>query len=290
VSSTPRIGGSKFNSRTETDLEMPDLLYEKRDHVALITLNRPEKRNAFSPESLVRLAEAWVDFRDDDALRVAILTGSGDTAFCAGGDLGRLMPLFTGAREPEDEWDHRLMDDVGRIMSTALLRPFELYKPIIAAVNGFALAGGSEILQSTDIRIASSKSSFGLSEAQRGLVPGGGSMVRLARQIPYCKAMEILMTGDRISAEEAHRIGFVNEVVAPEDLMPRAFEFADRLAKNAPLALRAIKEAVIRTSGLPLDEAYRIEHELSAIVTRSEDAREGPRAFMEKREPVFSGK
>ena len=268
---------------------MPDLLYEKRDGVAILTFNRPEKRNALSPELLVRLADAWVDFRDDDAMRVAILTGAGDVAFCAGGDLGRLIPLFTGAREAEDDWDRRLMDGVGDIMSTALLRPFELYKPIIAAVNGFALAGGSEILQSTDIRVASTTSSFGLSEAQRGIVPGGGSMVRLARQIPYCKAMEILLTGDRISAQEAHRIGFVNEIVPPEQVMPRALEFADRLARNAPLALKAIKETVIRTSGLELDDAYQVEHELSGPVSRSKDAREGPRAFMEKREPVFTG-
>ncbi|MAG29374.1 MAG: enoyl-CoA hydratase [Deltaproteobacteria bacterium] len=268
---------------------MPDLLYEKRDGIAILTLNRPERRNAFSPETMVRLAEAWVDFRDDDDLRVAILTGAGDKAFCAGGDLGRLLPLFTGARQPEDDWDHRLMNDLGNLMATALLRPFELYKPIIAAVNGFALAGGSEILQSTDIRIASSNAQFGLSEAQRGLVPGGGSMVRLPRQIPYCKAMEILMTGDYLSAEEAHRIGFVNYVVEPEELMPRAFEFAERLVKNAPLALQAIKETVIRTSGIPLEEAYVIEHELSGRVTRSKDAREGPKAFMEKREPIFIG-
>ncbi len=268
---------------------MPDLLYEKRDAVAILTFNRPERRNALSPELMVRLAEAWKDFRDDDRLRVAILTGAGDEAFCAGGDLARLMPLFTGARQPEDEWDRRLMADVGEIMSTALLRPFELYKPIVAAVNGYALAGGSEILQSTDIRLASSRASFGLSEAQRGLVPGGGSMVRLPRQVPYCKAMEILLLGERIPALEAHRIGFVNEVVAPEELMPRALAIADRLAKNAPLALRAIKETVIRTSGLPLDDAYRVEHELSAGVMRSRDAREGPLAFMEKREPVFTG-
>jgi enoyl-CoA hydratase/carnithine racemase len=274
---------------SEARHSMPDLLYEKRDAVAVITLNRPEKRNAFSPEMLVRLADAWVDFRDDDALRVAVLTGAGDDAFCAGGDLGRLMPLFTGARVPEDDWDHRLMSDVARIMSTALLRPFELYKPIVAAINGFALAGGSEILQSTDIRVASSQSTFGLSEAQRGLVPGGGSMVRLPRQIPHCKAMEILLTGDWISAREAYRIGLVNEVVAPEEVLPRAFEFAQRLAKNAPIALRTIKEAVLRTSGLPLEDAYRIEFELSAVVTGSKDAREGPKAFMEKREPVFTG-
>jgi enoyl-CoA hydratase len=268
---------------------MSDLLYEKRDGIAILTFNRPERRNALSPELLVRLAEAWRDFRDDDDLRVAILTGAGDEAFCAGGDLGRLMPLFTGARQAEDDWDHRLMADVGDIMATALLRPFELYKPIVAAINGYALAGGTEILQSTDIRIASSKASFGLSEAQRGLVPGGGSMVRLPRQIPYCKAMEILLLGDRIPAAEAHRIGFVNEIVAPENLLARAMEIAQRLVRNAPLALRAIKETVIRTNGMALEDAYRVEHELSAPVMRSRDAREGPQAFMEKREPVFTG-
>jgi enoyl-CoA hydratase len=269
---------------------MTDLLYEKRNHVAILTFNRPERRNALSPETMVRLADAWKDFRDDDDLRVAILTGAGDQAFCAGGDLARLMPLFTGARQPEDDWDRRLMSEAGEIMSTALLRPFELYKPIVAAINGYALAGGSEILQSTDIRIASTNASFGLSEAQRGLVPGGGSMVRLPRQIPYCKAMEILLMGDRISAAEAHRIGFINEVVEPEALMPRALEVADRLARNAPLALRAIKEAVIRTSGLALDEAYTIEHQLSAKVMTSQDAREGPKAFIEKREPVWKAR
>lgn len=165
---------------------MPDLFYEKRDGIAILTLNRPEQRNAFSPETIIRLASAWTDFRDDDSLRVAILTGAGDTAFCAGGDLARLMPLFTGAREPQDEWDRRLMEDVANLMSTALLRPFEPYKPIIAAINGYAVAGGAEILQSTDIRIASEESSFGLSEAQRGLVPGGDSHERSASRRGLC--------------------------------------------------------------------------------------------------------
>ena len=269
---------------------MSDLIYEKRDGVAIVRFNRPDRRNALSPQLMVLLADAWKDFRADDSLRVAILTGEGDKAFCAGGDLNLLMPLFTGARQPEDEWDRRLMENVGDTMATALLRPFELYKPIVAAINGFALAGGSEILQSTDIRVASSNASFGLSEVQRGLVPGGGSMVRLPRQIPYCKAMEILLLGDRMSAEEAHRIGFVNEVVEPERLMPRALEIAERLAKNAPLALRKIKEAVIRTNGMPLEQAYEIEHECAAVVMTSQDAREGPKAFMEKREPVFTGR
>ena len=269
---------------------MPDLLYEKRDGIATITLNRPERRNAFSPESIIRLAEAWIDYREDDSLRVAILTGAGDQAFCAGGDLGTLLPLFTGAKQPEEEWGRRLMADLAHYMSTALLRPFELYKPIIAAINGFALAGGSELLQATDIRIASTRASFGLTETQRGLVPGAGSMVRLPRQIPYCKAMEILMTGDAISAEEALRIGFVNEVVSPEELMPRALAFAERLKRNGPVAVAAVKEAVLRTSGMPLEEAFGIESEISARVTSTADAREGPRAFMEKREPVFTGR
>ena len=268
---------------------MPDLLYEKRDGIAILTLNRPEQRNAFSPQTMVLLARAWKDFREDDAMRVAILTGAGDTAFCAGGDLKLLLPMFTGARQPETEWDHELMSNLGDVMATALLRPFELYKPIIAAVNGYAMAGGSEILQSTDIRIASRTASFGLTEVKRGLVPGGGSMVRLQRQIPYAKAMELLMTGDNMSAEEAHRVGFINEVVEPEALMPRALEIAAKIAKNAPLAVQAIKETAIRTNGIPLEEAFKIEHECSAKVMTSSDAREGPRAFAEKREPVFKG-
>jgi enoyl-CoA hydratase len=273
---------------------MPDLLYEKlsgrHEGIAILTFNRPERRNAFTPELMVRLAEAWVDFRDDDSLRVAILTGAGQQAFSAGGDLGRLLPLLTGAREPDDDWDVRFMTDPGRFMGTALLRPFELYKPIIAAINGFALAGGTEILQATDIRVASTDASFGLTEVQRGLVPGGGSMVRLPRQMPWCKAMEVLLTGDRISAQDALAAGFVNEVVAPERVLPRALEFAERIVKNAPLAVRAIKETAIRTSGIPLEDAFRIENLLSAPVSRSQDAREGPRAFMEKREPVYTGK
>ena len=200
---------------------MPDLLFEKRDGIAYLTFNRPERRNAISPQMMLQLADAWLEFRDDPALRVAILTGAGSEAFCVGGDLALLMPLFTGARKPADEWDERLLANLNRV-PIALLKPFELYKPIIAAVNGYALAGGCEILSATDLRIASRTASFGLSEAQRGLVPGGGSMVRLARQVPHCKAMEILLLGDRMPAAEAHRIGLVNEVVEPDRVMPRA--------------------------------------------------------------------
>ena len=268
---------------------MSDLLVERRaDGVVVLTMNRPARHNAISPQMMMQLADAWLEFRDDPTLRVAILTGAGTQAFCVGGDLELLMPLFTGARQPADEWDRRLLSGLDRV-PIALLKPFELYKPIVAAVNGMALAGGCEILQATDLRVASQSARFGLSEARRGLVPGGGSMVRLARQIPHCKAMEMLLLGDPLPAQEAWRIGLVNEVVAPEQVLPRALELAARLARNGPLALRKIKEAVLRSSGLPLEQAYQIENECSAVVMRSQDAREGPRAFMEKREPVFRG-
>jgi enoyl-CoA hydratase len=268
---------------------VPDLIYEKRDGIAFITMNRPERRNAISPEMMVRLGEAWIDVRDDPQVRVAILTGAGAEAFCVGGDLSLLIPLFTGARAPEGEWDERLMQNLGFTM-TSLLKGFELYKPIVAAVNGVATAGGCEILQATDIRVASRTARFGLAEAKRGLVPGGGSMVRLARQIPYCKAMEILLTGELMSADEAHRIGLVNEVVEPSRVLPRAEEIARGLAECGPFALRKIKEAVLRTSGIPLNDAFAIENEISAEVMASEDAREGPRAFLEKRPPNYKGR
>jgi len=267
---------------------MSDLLFEKRDHIAYLTLNRPERRNSYSCEMMVRLAEAWREIRDDKDMRVVLLTGTGTEAFCTGGDLKYFVPFLTGSRQPRTEYEHRIVDDMGLIL-IALLRPFEFYKPIVAAVNGDAIAGGMELLQATDIRIASEHARFGLAEARRGLVPGGGSMTRLARQIGYAKAMEILLTGDEMSAREAYRIGFVNEVVAAEELLPRAEEFALRLAKNGPFAIKKIKECVLRTSGLTIDEAFVIEDAISAEVMVSRDAVEGPRAFVEKREPNFVG-
>lgn len=238
---------------------------------------------------LVRLRDAWRDFRDDDECRVAILTGAGEKAFCAGADLQLLIPLFTGARKAENEWDEALLADP-QALNVGLLRDFELYKPVIAAVNGFALAGGTEILQATDIRIACPEARFGLSEAKRGIIPAGGSLVRLQRQIPFAKAMEVLLTGDDMDATEAHRIGLVNEIVPQAELLERAEAVAQRVAENGPLAVRKIKEALLRTNGLPFAEAFVVESECARDVMRSQDAVEGPRAFMEKRKPVFTGR
>jgi enoyl-CoA hydratase len=267
----------------------PHVLYEKTGHIARITLNRPEVHNAFSPESIVRLADIWRDFNEDDDLRVALVTGAGDRAFSSGADLGRLIPLYTRARPPEDEWDRRLLDDPATI-SVAFLRRYTVYKPIVAAINGFCLAGGTELMLATDIRIAAEHATFALTEAKRGLVPGAGSMARLPRQVPYCKAAEILLVGDHITAQEALRIGLVNYVVPAPELMPKAEEFAQKLAENGPLAVRKIKEVMVRGSGLPLADAFAIEDEVSRVVFASEDAREGPRAFIEKRKPQFKGR
>lgn len=267
----------------------PHLLYEKREGIATLTLNRPEKRNALSPEMIVRLAEAWADVRDDPSVSVALLTGAGEGTFCAGADLGLLIPLFTKARAPEDDWDRALLAD-RRSMDAALLRGFELYKPVVVGVNGHALAGGTEILLGTDFRIASSEATFGTTEVRRGIIPAGGSLVRLARQIPYTAAMEIILGGEPISAEAALRYGLVSRVVPPGEVLAVATDTARRVAKGAPIALRKAKEAVVRTSGLPLDEAYRIENLCAREVLVTEDAREGPRAFLERREPRWQGR
>jgi enoyl-CoA hydratase len=251
-------------------------------------MNRPAKKNALSPEMLVRLAEAWYEFRDTDELRVAILTGAGDEDFCAGGDLELTMPLVTGARQPQDDWDQRLLGNMQMFLD-AILRGFELYKPVIAAVNGRALGGGTELTNAVDLRVAAEHASFGTPEVKVGLLPGGGSLTRLPRQIPYAKAMEMLLIGDSFTAREALEMGLLNYVVPKEQLMTKVLDMARRLSENGPLAVQKVKEGVLRSSGLPLTEAYQVENEVSAAVMTSRDAREGPRAFKEKRKPNFTG-
>ena len=213
---------------------MPALIFEKRDHVAYLTLNRPEVHNSLNPEMLVSLAAAWKEIESDDAVRATIVTGAGKVAFSAGADLGKLIPLFTGARKPEDEWDSKLLAD-RKIGDIALLRGYDMDKPVISAVNGFCIAGGMEFIQGTDLRVASENASFGLQEVKWAIIPAAGSLARLQRQIPYCKAMEILLTGNRIDAQEAWRLGLVNYVVPQEKLIAKAEELAATIAQNGPL-------------------------------------------------------
>lgn len=264
------------------------VLYEKDGRVATITLNRPAARNALTPEMLCRLADAFIDFRNDDGLRVAILTGAGDLAFCAGGDLARTLPLMTGARPAEDDWDRRVLEEPG-VMAASSLRGFALDKPVIAAVNGACLAAGFEILLGTDIRIAADHASFGLPEVQRALIPFAGSLARLPRQIAQAHAMEILLTGRPVSAERALQIGLVNQILPAAEVMPRALELARQIAGNGPLAVQRVKHTVFAASGQPLAAGFAMEDESKRIVLASLDAREGPLAFMEKRAPRFTG-
>jgi enoyl-CoA hydratase len=252
--------------------------YDKEGNIATITMNRPEAMNCLNQADMEELGRVWLDFRDDDQIWVAILTGAGNAAFSAGADLAELIPKLNSGEVP--------------ILPAmpAFLKNVACYKPIIAAVNGFCLAGGTEILQATDIRIAVEEATFGLPEVKLGLFPVAGSTIRLPRQIPYCRAMEILLLGDSISAKEALEMGLVNRVVPKEDLMHTALEIARRLCRNGPLAVRAIKESVLRGYDIPQEQGYFLEAFLASRVFGTKDAGEGPKAFLEKRAPVFEGK
>lgn len=261
----------------------PNLLFDKQGHVVVLTMNRPAARNAFDMEMLCRLWDAWQAVDGDPEVRVAILTGAGGH-FSSGSDL----KLNFGKAEPT-EWHLRLKDDPD-LHWKALLRHYKLKKPLIAAVEGTAVAGGTEILQATDIRIAGKSAKLGVAEARWALFPLGGSTVRLRRQIPYTVAMDLLLTGRHITADEARDIGLVGRVVPDGEALPEALKVAEQIAANGPLAVQAIKRSVIETEGLPEAEALARELEIGWPILKTEDAKEGPRAFAEKRKPNFQGK
>ncbi len=267
---------------------MSVLLYEKRGHAAWLTLNRPEHNNLLNGELFVALADAWDEVRRDDDIRVAVLTASGERDFCCGGDLAEVIPLWTGAREPDPELERRLLADP-MIVDKVMLKAEPLYKPVVAAINGRALGGGTELIQATDIRIAAEQAQFALPEPHSGIVPGAGSMVRLARQLPYAHAMKILLGGEPIDAQQAREMGLVSEVVPREKLLERAEAVAANICAQAPLALQAIKRTVLETHTKDWSDAFNFEMEQAASVMMTHDAREGPRAFREKRSPDFRG-
>ena len=264
----------------------PAVIVEKDGPILIVTLNRPEKKNAVNCEVMCRAFDAWRELDRDDALRVAILTGRGDT-FCAGMDLSEISILSSG--KPNSPWMERALAEPQLIMG-AWLKTQRPAKPVILAVEGHALAGGTEILQGTDIRVAGESARFGVTEVQRGLFPMAGSTVRLRRQIPYAVAAEMLLVGEPISAQRAFELGLVNQVVPDGQALARAREIATRIAANGPLAVKAILEVLRRTETLPEEEAFRLETQLGMQVMTSKDAAEGPRAFLEKRAPVFEGK
>ena len=267
----------------------PALLYEKDGHIAVLTMNRPEARNAVNPEMLCRLADAWEDVNNDPNIRVAILTGAGEQAFCAGADLDKLVRMMQGMIPPENEYDERIKNDVG-IIYKGFMRSLDVFKPIVAAVKGFCVAGGLEILNCCDIRVAAEDAQFGLAEVKWSLFPMGGSTVRIPRQIPWPIAMELMLTGERISAQEAHRVCLINKVVPAAQVMTEARRYAEILAANGPLAVQAVKRSALAGLGVPTAKALEQELEIGIPVSLSEDAREGPKAFKEKRPPNFKGR
>ena len=253
----------------------PTLLYEKKDHAATITLNRAESLNSLTPGMLSGLEAIFADLNTDPDIWVAVLTGAGERAFCAGADLKESIPRLTeGEMLGFDDPTKRQLSDT--------------FKPVIAAVNGYCIAGGLELMLGTDLRIASESATFGLGEVCWGVIPAGGSHIRLPRQVPWAIAMELLLTGKTIDARRACDVGLVNRVVPAAELMPAAMELAQTICKNGPLAVRTAKEIAVRS--LNLEQGFVLERAMGARVFASEDAKEGPRAFMEKRPPKFTGR
>lgn len=249
------------------------------DKVALITINRPERRNALDEEHYVALSEAWTRVRDDAGIRAAVVTGAGDRAFCAGSDIKSRLPNPAPLSEM---W----LTQKDLIVNRGL----EIWKPVISAVNGACIGGGMCMLLATDIRIATPGAIFALAEVKRGLVPGNGATQRILSQLPYPIAMELMLTGDPIDAETAVRWGLINRIVPPEKLMESAFEVAHRICANAPLAVQAAKELAIRARDVDLLTGLRMELVMNRMLWESEDLREGVAAFAEKRPPKFQGR
>jgi enoyl-CoA hydratase/carnithine racemase len=256
---------------------MPNILYDKKGHVVYMTINRPDAMNAFDFATIREFSEANIKFRDDDDAWVAILTGAGDKAFSAGFDLKELIPGQERLPSPGSG-------------PPLIQRGLNVWKPFIAAINGFAMGGGLELALACDIRVAAKGVKLSVPEVRWNLIPGWGGTQRLPRMIPRALAAEMLLTGASIDADEAYRIGLVNKVVPPAELMPTAEAYAERIAQNGPLAVRAAKEAMIRGTSMTLDKGMKLELKLVDGLLGTEDAKEGPKAFAEKRKPVFKGK
>ena len=264
---------------------MPKVLYDKRGHVAYVTLNRPEVLNAMDLATHEELGSVWDDFEADDDMWVGVLTGAGGRAFSVGQDLKELAARnANGTAEPSS------FGSRGKPGWPRLTERFSLAKPIVARVNGYALGGGFELALACDIIVAADHATFGLPEARLGLIPGAGGVFRLARQVPYRTAMGMLMTGRRLEAAQALACGLVNEVVPAEALDERVDAWVADLLESAPLSVRAIKEAARLSVDMPLEQAFTARYAWEERRMRSADAIEGPRAFAEKRRPRWQGR
>jgi enoyl-CoA hydratase/carnithine racemase len=252
--------------------------YKKEGRIAIFTINRPEAMNALNMATMAELRDAMTEFRDDDELWVGIVTGAGEKAFCGGADIKDTLPFMK--EHSRDQW----------AMPDSIMRGLELWKPLVAAINGMALGGGLELALACDIRIAAENARLGTPEVTLGLIPGWGGTQRLPRAVPWCKAAELLLMGKLIDTQEAYRIGLVNQVVPQAEVMTTAKEWAQAICKAAPLAVRAAKEAMLRGSAMTIEEGLRLENALVASVMATEDFTEGTTAFVEKRKPDYKAK
>ncbi|MBI2528805.1 MAG: enoyl-CoA hydratase/isomerase family protein [Candidatus Rokubacteria bacterium] len=265
---------------------MPNtVLYEKRGALAYVTLNRPEVHNCIDPETSGALLAVWDEVKRDRDVRAAILTGAGDKAFCSGADLKTLIPYIRDTSEEENR--RRAFQGPGW---AGISGGYEIYTPIIAAINGYCIAGGHELAEFCDIRIAAEHATFGHQEIKWGLMPGDGGCSRLQRIVGLGRAMEIILTGKIYDAQEAYRIGFVNHVVPLARLRDRATEIAQQIAGNGPLATRAAKQAVLHGIGRPLRDGIAFETDTFSYLCRSEDWLAGHRAFLTRSTAVFRGR
>lgn len=249
------------------------------DGICTIVINRPERLNAMDAEHYALLSQAWCRVRDDPAIRVAMVTGAGEKSFSTGADI---KSFLTGPTPYSEMWLTQ--------RDQLLNRGLEVWKPVIAAVNGYCLGGGMTLLLATDIRVASENATFSLAEVKRGVIPGNGGTQRALRQLPHAIAMEMLLTGDAIDAATAAHWGLVNRVVPRDQLMSTALDYARRIAANAPLAVQAAKELALRSRDVDIATGLRIEQVMNRVLMATEDAKEGPAAFAEKRPAVFKGK
>lgn len=262
---------------------------ERTGRTLVVRINRPEALNALDVDSMIALNSAMREFRDDSTLSVAVLTGCGERAFCTGADLKRTLPAEAGFAESYFQpYDDSVQ--AGHYVRAITLSELDITKPLIAALNGHALGGGAEIALDCDIRIASTTATFGLPEARWASVPAVGGVSKLLRAVPQSVAMQMLLTGDRIDAAEAHRIGLVSEIHPPEGLLPRALEIADRIAANGPLAVRSIKTLATRTGDLPLTRSVELEQLLWGVLRDTHDRVEGRTAFAQRRAPQYQGR
>ncbi len=259
--------------------DFKNIIYEKKGHLAYITLNREERRNAIDPATSQELYDAFNDFKEDDELWVSVLTGAGEVAFSAGADLVAMAKAFAGGQGMRFD-----------VPFGGITRGFECWKPMIAAINGYCLAGGLELALSCDIRIAAEHASFGLPEPKRAIIPAATGTQRLPRAIPLAYAMELLLTGERFDSAWALRAGLVSRVVPADQLMATVEEVAGKILENGPLAVRAIKQAALQGRDMKMEEGLKLESQMMATVIRSEDAREGPTAFAQKRKPEYKGR